>query len=268
MIKINFSINQNNNIKNITSFFNFFSALLQIRSPSIQLKRFRGKINIQRPREPHYERAKVIAVTNPIFKEPQVYKKTYTVNQKSKDIENPYEKIIAKDVLNWFNHSQLVAIFHLNSISAEDLFKVRVALHKQNMQFKAYGKRVMNLAIKDTKYENVLPLFDAKNCIVFSTEQKLKLLMKITKKVPQMILLAGIVENRIMSRSEITQFAAMPDLTTVRAQFVGVLNSIGGGLVNNLECHQKQLVNILETHAKLNLGEKLEEKKDEVEETK
>lgn len=170
--------------------------------------------------------------------------------------------------MNWFNHSQLVAIFQLNSISAEELFKVRVALHKQNMQFKAYGKRVMNLAIKDTKYENVLPLFEAKNCIVFSTEQKLKQLMKITKKVPQMILLAGIVENRIMSRTEITQFAAMPDLTTVRAQFVGVLNSIGGGLVNNLECHQKQLVNILETHAKINLEVKLEEKKDEAEETK
>lgn len=184
-------------------------------------------------------------------------------------MDNPYERIIAKDVLNWFNHSQLVGIFHLNSITAEELFKTRVALHKENIQFKAYGKRVMNLAIKDTKYENVLPLFEAKNCIVFSTEPKLKQLLKITKKVPQMILLAGIVENRIMSRTELTQFAALPDLTTARAQFVGVLNSIGGGLVNNLECHQKQLVNILETHAKLNLGEtSVEEKKEETEETK
>lgn len=170
--------------------------------------------------------------------------------------------------MNWFNHSQLVGIFHLNSITAEELFKTRVALHKENIQFKAYGKRVMNLAIKGTKYENVLPLFEAKNCIVFSTEPKLKQLLKITKKVPQMILLAGILENRIMSRTELTQFAALPDLTTARAQFVGVLNSIGGGLVNNLECHQKQLVNILETHAKLNLGEKVEETKEETEETK
>lgn len=45
--------------------------LLQTNLPSLVSKRFRGKINIQRPRAPHYERARVLAVTQPAYKSQQ-----------------------------------------------------------------------------------------------------------------------------------------------------------------------------------------------------
>lgn len=163
---------------------------------------------------------------------------------------NPYERIIAREVFNWFEHSKFVAIFHQNSISQEELFKVRVELHQKGIALKSYGGNIMRQALGGTKYENTLPLFDTPFCVMFAPETKhVKDIQRVTKKVPQLILLAGVLENRIMSRTEITKYAAMPSLEIAQAQLCNVLNSAASSLVHNvLDGHQKQLVQILDVH--------------------
>ena len=227
------------------------SNFLRTQLPGLISKRFRGKINIQRPRAPHYERARVLAVTQPIYKPKPVNEKCVKdLEVSAAKPENPYERIIAREVVNWFEHSQFVGIFHVNSVSQEELFKMRVELHKKNISLKSYGPKIMKMALTNTKYENTLPLFEASYCILFAPEAKnVKDVLRITKKVPQLILLAGVLENRIMSRNEITQYAAMPSLQVAQAQLCNVLNSAASGLVHNvLDAHSKQLVQILDVH--------------------
>lgn len=226
---------------------------MEITSPALQFKRFRGKINIQRPRQPHYERALVNAVTTPIFAKPTVTQKCFNWHQQEaviqKRIENPYEKLIAKEVANWFDQCKMVAIFHVNSISADEMFKARVAFHKQNMHLKAYGKAIIREAIAGTRYDAILPLFESKNCVVFSPEQKLPQLLKICKKIPQLMLLAGIVEQRLMSKTELSNFATMPSLEMARAQLVAVLQQAGGNnVVSSLQTHQTNLCGSLDAY--------------------
>lgn len=151
---------------------------------------------------------------------------------------------------NWFAHSPLVAIYHINSISAEEMFKARVAFFKQNMHLKAYSRSVMRMALADTRWANCLPLFDGKNCVVFSTEQKLPALLKISRRIPQMVLLAGVLEERLMSRTQLQDFAALPPLDVARAQLVGVLQQAAGNqIVQHLQAHQTQLCAALDAYA-------------------
>lgn len=189
----------------------------------------------------------------PVLAQPTVTQKCFNWQQQEavihKRIENPYEKIIAKEVSNWFSHSKMVAFFHVNSISAEEMFKARVAFHKQNMHLKVYGKSIIREAIAGTRYEAVLPLFESKNCVIFSPEQKLPQLLKICKKIPQLMLLAGIVEQRLMSKTELTNFAAMPSLEMARAQLVAVLQQAGGNnVVSSLQAHQTNLCGSLDAY--------------------
>lgn len=230
-----------------------FAALLQARIPLTQCQRYRGKINIQRPRAPHYERAKVLHVTKPILPEPV---KTRTCFQPTKErlaqqIESPYNAIIAREVRNWLDHSQMVAIFHLNSMAADDLFRVRVQLHKQNIHLKSYGKKIISEAVAGSKYEAIVPLFDSSHCIVFSSEQRVAALIRLTRKVPQMILLGGIVDNTLLSRNELVNYARMPSLPIAQAELVNTLQLAAGvNLVKQLETHQNNFANILDVYAK------------------
>jgi large subunit ribosomal protein L10 len=198
-------------------------------------------------------------VTKPVHREEPLDKRCLEKFEQIRigEQENPYEKIIAKEVQNWFKHSEMVAIFHVNSINAEDEFKAKLGLHKHNMQLKTYGRKIMRRACEGMEYENLLPLFDSKYFIVFSPEVKVRQLMSVVKKVPQMHLLAAVVENRIMSKTELMAFAALPDLQTARGQLVNVLNSAGSKIVSDLQCHQTNLVNILDAHVRENHKEEV-----------
>lgn len=121
----------------------------------------------------------------------------------------------------------------------------------------------MQLAIGGTKYEPILPLFDTKYCIVFSPEIKVNQVLKILKKAPQLVLLAGIAHDRYLSRNEFVNLSTMPDLQGQRAQFAAVLDSVGGHLVNNLQMHQTQLCSLLDLHAKGSGNEEKEPKEKE-----
>lgn len=219
----------------------------------MQFMRFRGKINIQRPKQPHYERARVIAVTQPKYPQPPKEKTCFLTRQQrtATEVENPYNAIIAREVRNWLDHSRLVAIFHLNSISADEIFRVRVELHKQNMHLKSYGRKIIGQAVAGTAYETILPLFHSNHCIVFSPDQqRVAALLRITRRVPQMVLLGGIVENTLLSRNELVAFSQMPSLQVAQAQLVQTLNQAAGTVVQQLQAHQVNLVKVLDVHAK------------------
>ncbi|EDV33454.1 uncharacterized protein Dana_GF20722 [Drosophila ananassae] len=243
--------------------------LTKTSTPALQFLRFRGKINIQRPKAPHYERARVIAVTQPKYPEAPKSKTCFQSRTErfQQQVENPYNDIIAREVRNWLEHSQLVAIFHLNSITSDEIFKVRVDLHKQNLHLKSYGRKIIGEAVKDTRYEAIMPLFHSNHCIVFSPDQqRVSTLLKITRRVPQMVLLGGIVEKTLLSRNELMAYAQMPGLQAAQAQLVQTLNQAAGNLVQQLQAHQNSFVQVLDVHAKGEAKDSTQESKEETKE--
>ncbi|RLU20682.1 hypothetical protein DMN91_007295 [Ooceraea biroi] len=215
-----------------------------------QQKRFRGKINIQKPRAPHYYRALVNEFMTPFYPNPNKNKKLtemcYKVKKhatpKEEDTYNPYEKIIAREVRNWFDNSKMIAICHQNTMSSEDEFEFRVPLKKANMYYKRYSKRIMKLALEDSPYAATERLYRSHFSLVFGSDRTVAAFEKIVKKFPQVILMAGILEGRILSKEDFLKYGKM-DLTTAQVHLVQVLQSAGGNNLNQqLTHHQSTLV--------------------------
>lgn len=244
----------------------FNSALLQTGNLLVQPKRFRGKINIKHPRNPHFDKALFNAVTEPIYEAVPVVEEcrqryqTKTVRERNRREPNPYEVIIARETLERFESASIILAFHLNSIKAYDWFRYQVLFHKQGATLKTYGS-LIEFAIRDTKYRTMLQLFKTKYAIVFSSENNINELLKILRKTPKLILLAGIVENRFMSKNEIVKFSELPSLDVVRAQFATTLFSPGNTIVSNLQSHQSNFCSLLDVHAKA-LGESKQKTED------
>lgn len=163
-----------------------------------QQKRFRGKINIQRPRAPHHEKGKVLKLVTPFIPNPDVVKHLKerctrtTVWTKPEKPVYPYDVIIAKECLNWFKTSKMIAVLHANSITSEQQFEYAVPLKRANMYFKGYQSSILKLALKDSDYEVLLKLILPKmpvSYFVFSPDTNVSKLVKITKKTPQLILI-------------------------------------------------------------------------------
>nr|CAD7458907.1 unnamed protein product [Timema tahoe] len=126
-----------------------------------------------------------------------------------------------------------------------------VALKKQDMHLKIYGRSTLKMAVENTRYEVVLKLFESHNLVVFSAEPQVGKLLKLLKKIPQLALLAGIVDGQFLSKNELVRYSALPDLQTSRAGLVTVLNSMPAQIVHNLNHHQQTLVGHLQQHLEI-----------------
>jgi len=162
-----------------------------------QQKRFRGKINIQRPRPTHFLRAMVNQFLTPYYPSPHqdkkleelCYKAKKATNKYEENKYNPYQRIIAREVRNWFDNSKMIAICHQNSMSGEERFEFEVPLRKVNMYYKRYSKKIMKLALEDSPYAATLPLYSTHFSIVFGHDVNVAAFEKINRKFPQVILL-------------------------------------------------------------------------------
>ncbi|KAF7287160.1 mitochondrial ribosomal protein L10 [Rhynchophorus ferrugineus] len=227
-------------------------AICSTLTPLIQIKRFRGKINIQRPRAPHFERAKYLALTKPWFlsqKGKDICEKLNT-KKKAEQEFNPFQNIIAHELYKSLNTSKLVTFCHYNPMTKEDEFNAYVMLHKEGMHFKKVGKETVSLAVKGTHYETILDFYISHNMIIFSPEPKIKKLLKILRKFPQLIPLAAIYENKLISKDELIYYSEIPDLQAAQALFVQTLNNVGSHLLSNLNSHQTTLVSHLQQRSK------------------
>ncbi|XP_059472762.1 large ribosomal subunit protein uL10m [Neocloeon triangulifer] len=228
-------------------------AMLLPWTPRVQFVRFKAKINIQNPAPPHPQKLIMLEFTKPIYPRPpptvaEICQKNLDGRGEEDQIDNPYERILAKELMNWVEKSEFVALFQEISMDGETRYKEFAILKRKGIHIEKIGKQVATRAFKDTKYEVLLPLLVYHNSIAFAeSPTAVATFMKLRKKIRHHILLAGIVENRFMTVAQLERFAALPDLTTARAQLVSVLNSAGSTLVSNLNTHQQTLVSNLES---------------------
>lgn len=218
--------------------------------PLIQTLRYNRRVNIQRPRPPHYERARIEVLCKPIYAKPlekylpnsQKCKKTEEEAIRKFRIDNPFENILARQFLELYNGSRLIAICHKNVISAEDRFNMFIRFKRDGMTIKEHGKHLQHLALKGTKYESVLHLVEVHQVTIFCKEPKVEELLKNLKKTPQIILLAAIIDGYFANVAQVDQYAKLKDISHARAQLVSVLNSAAQSIVTGLNQHQTMLV--------------------------
>jgi large subunit ribosomal protein L10 len=167
----------------------------------MQQKRFRSKINIQKPRAPHHERGKIEKFITPFISNPDTHKHwserclKVTRGKVTSTIDKPYDTLLARECLNWFNQSNMVALFHVNSIKSDEVFDLTVALKRENMHLKGYQNSILRIAYRDSIYRPLTQLIQKHNRInffVFSQDTNVNKLTKILKQTPQLILLGNL----------------------------------------------------------------------------
>lgn len=71
----------------------------------------------------------------------------------------------------------------------EDKTPVFAALKKNNMNLRTYGKKIVSMATKGTRYEAVNHLFTCHQNIIFGQPENAAKMFKILKKTPQMVVM-------------------------------------------------------------------------------
>lgn len=151
---------------------------------------------MRKPQKPHFDKAVLLTLTKPKFESKLKQRTLLEIcdwkTAKKADVDNPYERIIAAEILENFKTSKQILFCHRNTFSKDDIAQVARLFKKSNMHMEIYGKKTMKMALEGTPYEGVLSFYISQNAIVFSPEINIKKSLQICKKYPNLIVLGKV----------------------------------------------------------------------------
>jgi len=222
-------------------------------TPNIINVRYR-RINVQKPRKPNHYRAVINEITKPKYPWPKISEMPWNERcpkplMKLKETENnPYENILAREVRDLFEQSAMVAIFHKNPVKGEIDFKTMKTFKMAGMDHVIYGKSTLKLALEQTKYAAVLNLFQSHSSILFSSTSQVPKMLKIIKKMPHLILLACIVDGKLISKIQVVEYGNLIDIDNARARLISVIGQVNNRCLQTIGQTQLTMVQYLEQY--------------------
>ncbi|KAK6623263.1 hypothetical protein RUM43_009115 [Polyplax serrata] len=220
--------------------------------PQLQCVRFKSKIRITKPNPPHFRRHVVEKLCVPFvsrerrFPHIPLLQNCDANKEKPPRQESPLAMIMAKELRNWFDHSKLIGLFHMNSMDEEDKFDHAVTLKQAGFKMFTFETEIVRKAVTGTIYEPILILFQSHTAIAVSQDPKLNVLLETCKKLPLLILMGAVINNNtLLDHLKIEQYGKLENIESAQLQLTSVLNVASQNLVQQLNSHPFSLVQCL-----------------------
>nr|XP_004655565.1 39S ribosomal protein L10, mitochondrial [Jaculus jaculus] len=191
--------------------------------PTLQTVRHGSKAVTRHRRVMHFQRQKLMAVTEYIPPKPAISPRCLPPPPKPPKEESALIRLLRQEIAVVFRDNRMIAVCQNVAMSTEDKLLIRHQLQKHKISMKIFPNEVLRPFLKESKYQNLLPLFVGHNLLLVSEEPKAKEMVRILKSVPFMPLLGGCIDDTILSREGFINYAKLPSLTLLQGELVGGL---------------------------------------------
>ncbi|XP_050790805.1 39S ribosomal protein L10, mitochondrial [Gopherus flavomarginatus] len=198
----------------------------------------------------HFERQKLMAVTEYIAPKPAVPEKCVAPRIKAVKEENGYAKLLRLQVAETFRDSKMIAVCQHNFTPSEEMLLMKHRLRKHNIHVKFFPNEIVRPYLSVSKYKNLLPLFVGYNLMLVSPEIKVKEMLRILKNVPQINLLGACIDNTILSNQGVLNYSKLPAMEITQGQVVGTLSLMASQTCGLLQHSSVHLTALLDQYIK------------------
>ncbi|NXG10057.1 RM10 protein, partial [Sakesphorus luctuosus] len=157
--------------------------------PALQLVRRGSKAVTRHWKAMHFQRQKLLAVTEYVPPRPAVPLRCLPRHADPTHEEDGYVRLLRRQVQEVFQKNRMVAVCQYNSMPNEDVVTMQHYLRKHNIEVKFVLNEIVRPVLAQSKYRNLLPLFVCRNILLVSPETRAKEMLRVLKGVPQVNLL-------------------------------------------------------------------------------
>ncbi|NXY54452.1 RM10 protein, partial [Callaeas wilsoni] len=162
--------------------------------------------------------------------------------------EDGYARLLRRQVEETLRSSRMVAVCQYNSMPDEDAVTFRHYLRKHDIHVKFVLNEVVRPVLAQSKYRNLLPLFVCRNILLVSPEAPAREMLRVLKGVPQVNLLGACIDDTILSRQGVENFARLPSLEVSQGQTVAALSLLSSQTSSLLQRGPSHLTALLDEH--------------------
>jgi ribosomal protein L10 len=194
----------------------------------------RTKVNIKHPRPVHLPRRILEAVTQPVYptqlRDPSKvcsilkYEKYNSVSQvSSADQKKSYEAFLVGEARKVFQKNQMVIAFQPESMDARKKTAVSNILHHKGLSLIFFPVNIMMTAIDGSKWHNMKILLHNPTALIVSEKPLVKDLLNVSKKIPELTLLGGVVEDLLLTREGLVHYSRLPPLSDLHCELLSTM---------------------------------------------
>lgn len=159
------------------------------------------------------------------------------------------DAVLHQEAKEIFRDCKMVIVFLKAQMEVTDYFRMRHELRKKDILLDDFPNHVMAYTLEDSPHKNLSALYSAGDTLtIYSLEPNVSEMLKLTKKNPYISLMGGLVENRLMSASQIIEYSRLPSLEIVHGMLSSSLTQICSSTYNLLQQNQTQTVNYLQQY--------------------
>ncbi|NXC78089.1 RM10 protein, partial [Anhinga anhinga] len=217
--------------------------------PALQLARRGSKAVTRHWKAMHFQRQKLMALTEYLAPRPAVPPRCLPRRTEAlQEADDGYAQLLRRQAEEVFRDNRMIAICQYNSMPGEDMALMRHYLRKHNIEVKFVLNEIVRPMLSQSKYKNLLPLFVARNILLVSREAKVKEMLRVLKGVPQINLLGACIDDTILSKQGVENFAKLPSLEAAQGQTVGALALLPSQTSSLLQRGSAHLTALLDQH--------------------
>lgn len=140
-------------------------------------------------------------------------------------------------------------------IKIEDQNNLRKMMKKEGGEFLVTKKKILNLALKDFKFENLENLkLDKEVALALGYNDEIvpaKIIVDFSKKNENIKIKGGIFDKKIVDQETVRFLASLPPKQVLQVQLLTNLQSPLTGLINALQANLRNLIYILNSLSKI-----------------
>uniref|UniRef100_A0A8C9LWR7 Large ribosomal subunit protein uL10m n=2 Tax=Piliocolobus tephrosceles TaxID=591936 RepID=A0A8C9LWR7_9PRIM len=216
--------------------------------PTLQTVRYGSKAVTRHRRVMHFQRQKLMAVTEYIPPKPAIHPACLPSPPSPPQEETGLIRLLRREIAAVFQDNRMIAVCQNVALSAEDKLLMRHQLRKHKILMKVFPNQVLKPFLEDSKYQNLLPLFVGHNILLVSEEPKVKEMVRILRTVPFLPLLGGCIDDTILSRQGFINYSKLPSLPLVQGELVGGLTRLTAQTHSLLQHQPLQLTTLLDQY--------------------
>ena len=146
-----------------------------------------------------------------------------------------------------YNTTMIVVSRH-HGLSVEVTEAIRRHMREAKVQFRVTKNSLIRLALKDTIFVNLSPLFEQETAITVAQDPIMlsQVVVNCVKNIPQFQVLGGSLDQRVLLYEDIQELARTPTIEVLRTQILHQILTPATRLTSLLPKPPTQLIRILQ----------------------
>lgn len=162
------------------------------------------------------------------------------------------KKYLEEEVGSWLGQSDYVFLTDFTGITVAQTEALRLALAEQGAEFHVVKNRIFKRAATQREMPDLGEHLKGPTAIVVGGDNApgvAKALEKFLKDSKKMEIKGGVLENSLLSTSDISELAKLPPAEVLQAQLLGLFNQPATMLVRVVQAVPQGLLNVLQAKA-------------------